>query len=231
MKTIFKSLVLSFIMVLAFAGWNNDENKHGGPAGIGMENGHSYVDLGLSVKWAICNVGAEKPEDYGEYYAWGETAAKDNYDWNTYKWCNGSYNTLTKYCSLSDYGAVDNKTVLIPEDDVAHVKWGGQWRMPTKAELDELHAECSWYRAIQNGVRGYLVTSKKTGFTNRSIFLPAAGCRCGTSLDGADLYGYYWSSSRNEVYNMRTCYLVFGSRCILDYDDRFFGFSVRPVCE
>ena len=97
------------------------------------ETQYEAVDLGLSVKWASCNVGATTPEDCGDYYAWGEIEEKENYDWSTYKWCNGSYDTQTKYCTNSSYGTVDNKTTLDLEDDVAHVKWGGSWRMPTKA--------------------------------------------------------------------------------------------------
>ena len=99
-------------------------------------NGHEYVDLGLpsGLKWATCNVGASSPEVYGGYYAWGETEEKSSYSWSTYKWCNGSYDTMTKYCTSSSYGTVDNKTTLDPQDDVAHVKWGGRWRMPTLEE-------------------------------------------------------------------------------------------------
>ena len=129
-------------------------------------NGHEYVDLGLSVKWATCNVGAVSPEDYGDYFAWGETEPKDFYAWSTYKWCNGSYDTLTKYCTDSKYGTVDNKTVLDLEDDAAHVNWGGDWRMPTKAEQDELYNNCTWEWTTQNGVNGYKVTSKINGNYN-----------------------------------------------------------------
>ena len=142
---------------------------------------HEYVDLGLSVKWATCNMGASSPEEYGDYYAWGETETKSTYDWNTYKWCKGSENTLTKYCTDSDYGTVDNKTVLDPEDDVAHVKWGGNWRMPTDAEIEELRENCIWKWTTQNGKNGYKVTSKKNG---NSIFLPL---RRDTAFTYADL--------------------------------------------
>lgn len=89
-------------------------------------NDHEYVDLGLpsGIKWASYNVGATNPEEYGCYYAWGETVEKANYSWSTYKWCNGSYDTMTKYCIDDYYGKVDGKAVLDPDDDVAHVKWG-----------------------------------------------------------------------------------------------------------
>ena len=192
----------------------------------GTNNGHEYVDLGLSVKWATCNVGATKPEEYGGYYAWGETEEKDDYDWDTYKWCNGSYDTMTKYCE-SDYGTVDNKTVLDPEDDVAHVKWGGSWRMPTKAEQDELCDSCTWTWTTQNGVNGYTVT----GANGNSIFLPAAGYRKGTDLliSGG---GYYWLSSlceRDSLYAY--CLLFFSGRYDRYENIRRFGYTVRPVCD
>ena len=94
---------------------------------------HEWVDLGLTsgTLWATCNVGATAPEDYGDYFAWGETEPKEDYSWSTYKWCNGSYKTQTKYCTNSKYGTVDDKTELEPEDDAAFVNWGSTWRMPT----------------------------------------------------------------------------------------------------
>ena len=188
-------------------------------------NGHEYVDLGLSVKWATCNVGAVSPEDYGDYFAWGETEPKDYYDWSTYKWCNGSYDTLTKYCTDSKYGTVDNKTVLDLEDDAAHVNWGGDWRMPTKAEQDELYNNCTWEWTTQNGVNGYKVTSKING---NSIFLPAAGyCGYGGVL-GQGGYGYYWSSTPNG--RCIAYYLFFNSGYqFVDYSGRLNGYSVRAV--
>ena len=153
---------------------------------------HEYVDLGLSVKWATCNVGASKPEEYGDYFAWGETQPKSTYNWSTYKYCNGSYNTLTKYNNSSSYGTVDNKTKLELSDDAARANWGGSWRMPTRAEQGELRENCTWTWTTQNGVNGYKVTSKKNG---NSIFLPAAGYRDVSSLSNAGSYGDYWSSS------------------------------------
>ena len=134
------------------------------------ETQYEAVDLGLpsGIKWATCNVGATKPEEFGGYYAWGETEEKDDYSWGTYKWCNGSSTTMTKYCIDSSYGTVDNKTVLDLEDDVAHVKWGGSWRMPTRAEQEELRNNCTWTWTTQNAVNGYKVTSKTNG---NSIFL------------------------------------------------------------
>ena len=194
-------------------------------------NGHEYVDLGLSVKWATCNVGATKPEEYGDYFAWGEVEPKETYNWGTYKWCNGNYDTQTKYCTSSDYGTVDNKTVLEAADDAATANWGGAWRMPTKEEQDELRENCTWEWTTENGVNGYRVTSNKAGYTNKSIFLPAAGIRGGSSLDNAGSYGYYWSSSLSTD----NPYYAYGLRFNSDYVDRlsyyrFCGQSVRPVC-
>ena len=189
---------------------------------------YEAVDLGLSVKWATFNVGATTPEEYGGYYAWGETEEKEKYDWSTYKWCNGSSTSITKYCTDSYYGTVDNKTVLDPEDDVAHVKWGGTWRMPTNAELNELLNNCTWIWTTQNGVYGY----KVTGTNGNSIFLPAAGNRDGTNLDYSGSLGYYWSSSLNDDYNYYAYRLFFYSGLYdWNYNLRYYGFSVRPVCE
>ncbi|MBQ7388798.1 MAG: hypothetical protein IJW01_05480 [Paludibacteraceae bacterium] len=112
-------------------------------ANDGIGNGYVWIDLGLSVKWATCNVGATSPEKYGNYYAWGETEPKTTYTWATYKWCNGSYDTQTKYCTDSSRGTVDNKTVLELADDAANVNWGGAWRMPTDAECQELIDNCT----------------------------------------------------------------------------------------
>ena len=192
------------------------------------ENGHEYVDLGLSVKWATCNVGASTPEEYGDYFALGETQPKDYYDWSTYKWCNGSYNSQTKYCTNSSYGTVDNKTTLELSDDAARANWGGSWRMPTDAEITELREQCTWTWTSQNDVNGYKVTSKSNG---NSIFLPAAGYRS-SSLYDAGRCGYYWSSSLDAVFPYDACYLFFLSIDVNWYEHyRCFGQSVRPVCQ
>ncbi len=193
-----------------------------------FENGHEYVDLGLSVKWATCNVGASTPEDYGDYFAWGETEPKEVYDWSTYKYCNGSDDSLTKYNTKSSYGTVDNKTVLEASDDAARANWGGAWRMPTDAEMTELHEQCTWSWTIQNGGYGYKVTSKSNG---NSIYLPAAGYRSGSSLGRAGSDGYYWSSSLATVGPSSAWGVYFHSGHVLrDSSSRYYGLSVRPVC-
>lgn len=191
---------------------------------------HEYVNLGLpsGLKWATCNIGATTPEDYGDYFAWGETEQKEHYDWSTYKWCRGSYDTMTKYCTSSSYGTVDNKTELDPEDDAAHVNWGGAWRMPTKAEQDELREKCTWTWTSQNGVKGY----KVTGPNGNSIFLPAAGYRSYGYLYYAGSDGGYWSSSLFTIYSDNAYCLYFNSgRYDWSYYYRCDGQSVRPVCQ
>ena len=188
---------------------------------------HEYVDLGLSVKWATCNVGATKPEEYGDYFAWGETEPKSTYNWSTYKYCNGSSSTLTKYNTVSSRGTVDNKTTLDLSDDAARANWGGSWRMPTDAELTELRENCTWTWTTQNGVYGYKVTSKKNG---ESIFLPAAGYRYDSSLSYAGSYGYYWSSSLYTDYPYSAWNVDFYSNNVGRSNFlRSYGFSVRPV--
>ncbi len=193
---------------------------------------HAYVDLGLSVKWATCNVGAEIPEDYGDYFAWGETKPKSKYDWTTYKYCKGTDKTMTKYSTNRSYGNngfTDNKTVLDPEDDAATVNWGGAWRMPTDAEFTELREQCKWTWTTQNGVNGY----KVVGPNGNSIFLPAAGYVSGTSLSGV---GYrdccYWSSSLNTSSPYYAYFVRFDSSNVSRKNcNRYCGHSVRPVCQ
>lgn len=191
-------------------------------------SGAQVVDLGLSVKWASCNVGATQPEESGDYFAWGEVKPKSVYDWSTYKYFNGPDNTLTKYNSDSRYGRVDNKSTLEAQDDAATVNWGGAWRMPTKAEQDELRTKCKWVWTTLNGVNGY----KVIGPNGNSIFLPAAGCMYGGALRSAGSGGYYWSSS---LYSGNPCdayYVVFNSDVVdWDFNNRIFGRSVRPVCQ
>ena len=192
----------------------------------GTENGYEWVDLDLpsSTLWATCNVGANSPEEYGDYFAWGETAPKDYYDWDTYKFTTDGGTTFTKY------NATDGKTTLDPEDDAAAVNWGGRWHMPTNAEWAELINECTWtWVKGYNGTdkNGYEITSKTNG---NSIFLPAAGSRSIDGLVRAGNYGYYWSSSLYTDYPYRAWYVYFSSDYVgRDYVIRFDGLSVRPV--
>lgn len=208
----------------------NNEPSQGGNNGpsSGYTNGHEWVDLGLSVKWATYNVGASKPEDYGDYYAWGETTTRSDYNWDTYKWCKGTHDTMTKYCTDSDDGTVDNRTTLTSSDDVATVKWGSKWRMPTREEMEELDEDCTWTWTTQNGVKGM----KVTGPNGNSIFLPAAGYRYRTDLIDRGSDGNYWSATLDEDYSIFAYYLYFYSGyggC--SSFDRSLGFTVRPVTE
>ena len=188
------------------------------------------VDLRLSVKWATCNIGASSPEEYGDYFAWGETEQKDVYDWSTYKWCNGSSSTLTKYNNSSSYGTVDNKKTLELADDAARANWGGAWRMPTDAEMTELREQCTWTWTTLNGVNGY----KVTGTNGNSIFLPAAGYRYDSSLYPAGIEGFYWSSSLDTGYPFPGYALkvqFHSSDVSWGATIRCYGYSVRPVCQ
>lgn len=195
---------------------------------VGTHNGHNYVDLGLSVKWATCNVGATKPEEYGDYFAWGEVKPKFIYNYSTYKYCNGSYNTYTKYNTKSNYGRVDDKRSLDAQDDAATINWGGKWRMPTKNEQNELYAKCKWVWTTLNGVNGY----KVIGPNGNSIFLSAAGYVREGTLNEASSFGYYWSSSLDSEGPYHAYIVYFNSNFVLRYEfTRQDGRSVRPVCE
>ncbi len=194
------------------------------------------VDLGLSVKWASWNVGASAPEEYGDYFAWGETEPKDDYSWLSYKFALGTdtQGPFSKYVTIPSYGAVDNKTVLDPEDDAAHVNLGGAWRMPTEAECTELWENCTWTWTKENGVNGRRVTSNKEGYTDKSIFLPAAGFYDNAGLLIAGSRGHYWASSLSTSGPYNAWYVQFDSEHVfrLYYTrHRNNGQSVRPVCE
>ncbi|MBQ2969097.1 MAG: Ig-like domain-containing protein [Bacteroidaceae bacterium] len=196
-------------------------------------NGHAYVDLGLTsgTLWATMNVGATSPEDYGDYFAWGEVTGYDkgktSFSWSTYKYCNGSSSSMTKYCTSSSYGTVDNKTELELSDDAARHNWEGSWRMPSKEQFKELYDECTWTWTTQSGVSGYRVSSKKNA---NSLFLPAAGFR-DTSLYYAGSYGYYWSRSLGSGNSSYAYGLYFNSSYVSpSYSNiRYYGRSVRPV--
>ena len=192
---------------------------------------HECVDLGLpsGTLWATCNVGANTPEQYGDYFAWGETAPKDYYDWGTYKWCNGTYNTLTKYCTESEFGyngLVDNKTELDPEDDAAYVNWGPSWRMPSLEQRQELKNNCTWVWTTQNGVNGCLFT----GPNGNTLFLPATGSRLFESFDYAGSRGNYWSRTLYSGITFDAYGLGFDSGNVSwGYASRYIGYTVRAV--
>jgi uncharacterized protein (TIGR02145 family) len=192
------------------------------------------VDMGLSVKWASFNVGASKQEDCGSYFAWGETdPEKTSFSWTTYKWSGGVYqDEMTKYCTLASEGLngfKDSKVTLEPDDDAARKVYGSNWRMPTKAEFEELidPGKCIVKWDSLNGVPGLKVTSKKTG---KFIFLPAAGGKSGDSMSGLNTFGRYWSSSLNEEGPYSAHYLYFkADNCYLYNYYRYYGYPVRAV--
>ena len=200
----------------------------------------TLVDLGLSVKWASCNLGASKPSEYGDYFQWAGTEDVSDLsiylDWNNCPYHTGSNEIegWTKYNTQSYNGTVDNKTVLELMDDAAAVALGGEWRMPTDEEWTELcnTDNCSWIWTTIDGVNGYKVQSKKPGYTNKWIFLPAAGYRYNNRLGGVGSYGSYWSSSLDTVYP----YCAYGKEFISGDLSRksyyrYYGRSVRLVSE
>jgi len=187
---IHNATVNTFTLPAMQDGMGNSGTTGGATAGTSVP----YVDLGLSVKWATYNVGASSEEEIGVRYAWGETEGKSYYDWDNYKWCNGTYTALTKYCTNSTYGTVDGKNKLELADDIAFVTYGDGWRMPTKEELQEL-ANCTWTTETVNGVDG----ARVTGPNNNSIFLPGNGQwdEGGLHLTGCP---HIWSSDADDTY-------------------------------
>ena len=207
-------------------------NEQSSTPNYSTENGHEYVDLGLSVKWATCNIGASVPEEYGDYFAWGETTPKNSYDWTTYKYCNGSDTTLTKYNNNKNHGTIDsiNTPGLALGDAAAHTNWGGSWRMPRGGELKELEYNCIWEWTTQNGVNGYIVTSRSNG---NSIFLPAAGTIYDVLPNRIGSHGFYWSNSLYWGNSKTGAILYFHSDFVNTSNERHTrcsGGSIRPVC-
>lgn len=222
-----KSLVLldpEDLYAWSFSKQNSGNNKGETNVGTGIVQGHEYVDLGLSVKWATCNVGGNSPEDYGTYFAWGETTTKDQYDWYKYKW--GDRIDLTKYCRE------DALITLEPSDDVATVRWGNKWRMPTEEEMSELCRDCTWKSTKQSGVKGM----KVIGPNGNSIFLPAAGHMLSSTLENRGTVGYYWSATLNSS-EYSYCLYFFQSRKDAStssspgFGSRDIGNTIRPVTE
>ena len=202
------------------------------------------VDLGLpsGLKWATMNVGASAPEGYGDSFAWGETRPKYNYSWSTYKWCKGSSNSQTKYCTSNETsywggsGSPDNKTVLDSDDDAASANWGGSWRMPTNAEWTELRNNCTWTWTDNyngTGIAGQIVTSNMPGYESKSIFLPATGYRDATGHYYVGSHsGNYWSSSLSTGSPSHAGSVYFSSASVSRISDyRYHGLSVRPITE
>lgn len=260
-----KTKVICLLSIMAAICLCASCSKDGDTEGIyDRYRGHKYVDLGLSVKWATCNVGANSPVDYGNYYAWGATKPQSVYDWihTPYQTRHAEYYESTKWLKYigitsslyKDANATDDdacKTVLDPEDDAAHVNWGGDWRMPTFDELVELRANCYWQSVssyMGDSVQGYIVYKAKSesdkGKNSRfdpsisssystsdpHIFLPAAGYYSFDSfIDSGG--GCYWSSSVGYDSPTHVFAVAFYTNIIKsDAYFRYYGHSVRPVC-
>ena len=205
--------------IILYAQW---EKALGTPA--------EYVDLGLSVKWATYNVGATTPEEYGDYFAWGEVKSKIDYTEYNYKYYDYKYYGYTKY------NPTDKKKVLDIIDDAARMNWGGKWRMPSDSEWGELISQCTW--EWDNEKNGYVVTSQKEGYTQKSIFLPAAGYKergnhsCGSSE------GHYWRTSLGGSLGSyddgerfaEYIYFSWSSTPGMSTEYRYSGLSIRPIC-
>lgn len=202
-------------------------------------NGYEYVDLGLSVKWATCNVGASLPQQYGCFYAWGETTEKDIYFWDYYRFMTPGYHNwegCSKYQIADgqkrgvwydgDSFVGDNRRSLLTSDDAASAVQGEGWRMPTQEEMKELVTKCHW-RWINDGYRkGYLVERK-----GRAIFIPAAGCAYGLAYYGTGSYGYYWTREVTSSYTQYAHSLYINSNeHSVGFDERNYGLTIRPVC-
>ena len=231
--TIGKFFTLATIFVAAFTLGSCSKDDDEEESNNSKSDNHEYVDLGLpsGTLWATCNVGASQPEEYGDYFAWGETQPKKAYDFDNYKWGDGSGN-VTKYCEYSICGTVDNKSELLPEDDAATANWGSSWRTPSTEQIKELlnsgYTTLKW--TTLNGVNGYQITSKQNG---KTLFLPAAGSRAGEGeLDKPGVRGQYWSRSLCSLENGSACAdeIEFYSGYIADgLSNRVSGQSVRPV--
>ena len=229
------ALMLTVATVLA-AGCTKPKDPNAGSTSSGTYNGHEYVDLGLpsGTLWATCNVGADTPEGYGDYFAWGETAPKDLYNWSTYKYAKGTSwedPRLTKYCSQINYGDngfADALTILLPGDDAATANWGEGWCTPTAEQWKELGDYTTSEWTTQSGVEGRLFTATN----GNRLFLRSAGYRNEGSLYNVGSYGYYWSSSlRTDLPYYAWCFYFNSDYYIMNYYyGRYYGLSVRPVC-
>ena len=229
---------------LTSCGGDDDDDNNAGETvtpSSGLDNSHEWVDLGLPSKnkWATCNVGADKPEAYGDYFAWGETSSKSDYSWSTYKY-GTALNQLTKYCNIAaqgkdgytdasnpDIGGI--LTELLKEDDAARANWHGEWRMPTQADFNEL-ITCTtsmWTNDYNGtGVEGRIFK----GYNGNSIFLPAAGGKSEYSSNSAGTKGLYWSSTLIMDYPHGAYQLTFdNSEAWRGETDRDCGHTVRPI--
>lgn len=248
MKTKRLYTLLVLLMVFVVSCTKPDEPNNGGNIGendvdlecSGNIGGHDYVDLGLpsGTLWAVYNIGADSIGGYGDAFAWGETVPKVNYAWANYKYCNGDYNQLTKYCCDSLYGYhgfADTLKYLQDEDDAAVINWGEGWRMPSPDEFEELMNCCQYLRTSLNGVNGLLFTAPN----GKSLFLPSAGVYSMGEHQQAETYGFYWANKLGAdnigvtmgcVFNFYY-FDIMGTEYVSAGDEmtRAVGLPIRPV--
>ncbi len=228
MKQLRLYIVVLFSLLLLFSCGKEEVKVHFGEdlsaTVSGVADDYEYVDLGLSVQWATCNVGASQPTGYGELYAWGETTPKSDYTWKNYRWSLGTYETLIKYC------AADGQRVLLADDDAATVNMGGEWRTPTVAELIELVEGCEWHWTENFGGLGAIGQVGISKINGNVIFLPAAGFGEGASITDRGVYGGYWSSTTDLENAYNAHYYNFYDRSLNRFNNyRCHGRSVRAV--
>ena len=195
----------------------------------GQINGISYVDMGDAGCWAMCNIGAQSPFDYGDYFAWGETATKDDYSWEAYRWCNGTSTSLTKYNQNTDFGSVDGLYSLNPDDDAATSRYGDKWHVPSTSQAMTLVNNCTWTWVEQGDTVGYIVTSGN----GNSLFLPTAGTYGANYIGPTAAAGYYWLSttyhdSPSEAYTLGLNRTIHN---IGNITSRFCGLPIRPMAD
>ena len=232
-----KAIAAIMLIIVVSVGCNKPEEPNNGGNDNNNNNwnyinGHEYVDLGLpsGALWATCNLGSDKPEGCGDYFAWGETQIKGTYNWGFYWFCGGDYNQLTKYCPNSNYGYngfTDNLVSLLLCDDVANTNWGDGWRIPTKTQWEELCQNTTQIWMTKNGINGRLFTAPN----GNSLFLPAAGGYNGSDTNSVGYSGNYWSSLLDTDYPNNAWFLIFFSDDYgINSHNRCIGRSIRPVC-
>ena len=221
-KPLSAALCLSIGMAAASVTSSCDDDEDVSAPFTDVVDGHDFIDMGLSVRWATANVGADKAEAFGDYFAWGEYVTKDEYSWESYSLGNGD-DDLSAYCPS------DKRTTLSAADDVASLSWGDSWSTPTSEQWQELIRECTWEWKEMNGVSGYRVTASNGNW----LFLPAAGYKeqvAMTKVKG--YYGYYWSSSiSDDSYGMADCLRFYRQYREPSSFCRVYGMPVRPVCK
>jgi hypothetical protein len=210
-----KLLLIGALLCVLCACGSGNTKKHSTSMAC-SHNGHEWVDLGLpsGLKWATCNVGASTPEEYGDYFAWGEIRTKSEFL---------ESNCVSLGQSWGDIGGNSSR-------DAARANWGGNWRLPTESELKELMNNCTWAWITQNGNSGYI----GTGPNGESIFFPMPGIRDGYTLLYEGEYGYYWSSSPYEMWlvpegGRAYCFRLFEGHVGVGGVSRHYGVSIRPV--